>query len=67
MPRSQEHRKAEWPPPVLSNIYLHKLDEFVDRVLVPEYTRGKRRARNPAYLELQNLLVSYSPKKLGFF
>ncbi|GAA1160263.1 reverse transcriptase domain-containing protein [Streptomyces hebeiensis] len=43
--------------PVLSNIYLHKLDEFVEKVLVPEYTRGKRRARNPAYLELQNLLA----------
>jgi group II intron reverse transcriptase/maturase len=43
--------------PVLSNIYLHKLDEFVETVLIPEYTRGKRRARNPAYLELQNLLA----------
>ncbi|MYS32596.1 maturase [Streptomyces sp. SID4920] len=43
--------------PILSNIYLHKLDEFVGKVLVPEYTRGKRRARNPAYLELQNLLA----------
>ncbi|NIY69310.1 RNA-directed DNA polymerase [Streptomyces malaysiensis] len=30
--------------PVLSNIYLHKLDEFVETVLIPEYTRGKRRA-----------------------
>ncbi|MEE4590273.1 maturase, partial [Streptomyces sp. DSM 41602] len=38
--------------PVLSNIYLHKLDEFVETVLIPEYTRGKRRARNPAYLEV---------------
>ncbi|WP_190344852.1 reverse transcriptase/maturase family protein [Streptomyces venezuelae] len=43
--------------PVLSNIYLHKLDEFVETVLIPEYTRGDRRARNPAYLELQNLLA----------
>ncbi|RMB84893.1 maturase [Streptomyces shenzhenensis] len=43
--------------PVLSNICLHKLDEFVETVLIPEYTRGKRRARNPAYLELQNLLA----------
>ncbi|MEU8720487.1 reverse transcriptase/maturase family protein, partial [Streptomyces antimycoticus] len=43
--------------PVLSNIYLHKLDEFVETVLIPEYTRGKRRARNPAYLEVQNLLA----------
>src|SRR5919106_1869525 len=43
--------------PILSNIYLHRLDAFVENVLIPEYTRGKRRARNPAYLELQNLLA----------
>src|SRR5213083_990088 len=29
--------------PVLSNIYLHRMDEFVGTVLMPEYTRGKRR------------------------
>src|SRR3954469_24239503 len=38
--------------PILSNIYLHKLDTFVEQVLVPEYTRGGRRARNPEYLQL---------------
>ncbi|GAA1240566.1 hypothetical protein GCM10009665_34290 [Kitasatospora nipponensis] len=43
--------------PILSNIYLHKLDEFVEKALIPEYTRGECRARNPAYLELQNLLA----------
>ncbi|MEV4515223.1 reverse transcriptase/maturase family protein [Dactylosporangium sp. NPDC049525] len=43
--------------PILSSIYLHKLDEFVENVLIPEYTRGDRRARNPAYLELQNELA----------
>ena len=43
--------------PILSSIYLHKLDEFVETVLIPEYTRGERRARNPAYLELQNRLA----------
>ncbi|MGD6741679.1 reverse transcriptase domain-containing protein [Streptomyces sp. BH106] len=43
--------------PILSNIYLHKLDEFVESVLIPEYTRGERRARNPAYLELANRLA----------
>ncbi|MFJ9448677.1 reverse transcriptase domain-containing protein, partial [Kitasatospora sp. NPDC101235] len=43
--------------PILSNIYLHRLDEFVEKFLIPEYTRGERRARNPAYLELQNLLA----------
>jgi group II intron reverse transcriptase/maturase len=34
--------------PVLSNIYLDRLDSFVETILVPEYTRGKRRANNPA-------------------
>ena len=26
--------------PILSNIYLHKLDEFVEQELIPQYTRG---------------------------
>ena len=35
--------------PILSNIYLHKLDEFVEKVLIPQYTRGKRRRSNHEY------------------
>jgi len=35
--------------PVLSNIYLDRLDKFVETVLIPEYTRGTSRAPNPAY------------------
>ncbi len=35
--------------PVLSNIYLHRLDEFAETVLIPEYTRGECRAPSPAY------------------
>jgi group II intron reverse transcriptase/maturase len=35
--------------PILSNIYLHKLDRFVEQVLIPEYTRGTRRRHNPEY------------------
>ena len=35
--------------PILSNIYLHKLDDFVERVLIPQYTRGSYRRRNSAY------------------
>jgi group II intron reverse transcriptase/maturase len=35
--------------PVLSNIYLHKLDEFVEEELIPRYTRGDRREKNPEY------------------
>ncbi len=35
--------------PVLSNIYLHKLDQFVETVLIPQYTQGRCRRANPAY------------------
>src|SRR5215472_16603469 len=43
--------------PVLSNIYLHKLDIFVETVLVPEYTRGQLRARNPEYRKVQQAIA----------
>ena len=39
--------------PVLSNIYLNKLDEFVERDLIPRYTRGASRARNPEYMRMR--------------
>ena len=39
--------------PVLSNIYLNKLDEFVERDLIPRYTRGASRARNPEYMRIR--------------
>lgn len=35
--------------PVLSNIYLDRLDQFVETVLIPEYTRGTARRSNPEY------------------
>ena len=37
--------------PVLSNIYLHKLDEYAEKILIPEHTRGTDRRLNPAYRE----------------
>lgn len=40
--------------PVLSSIYLDRLDKFVETVLIPEYTRGKARRKNPAYREIDN-------------
>jgi group II intron reverse transcriptase/maturase len=40
--------------PILSNIYLHKLDSYVETVLVPRYTRGQRRVENPAYTRAKN-------------
>ena len=38
--------------PILSNIYLDKLDNYIDTVLVPMYHRGDRRKRYPPYMAL---------------
>jgi group II intron reverse transcriptase/maturase len=35
--------------PILSNVYLSRLDKFVETELIPQYTRGVLRTRNPAY------------------
>jgi retron-type reverse transcriptase len=43
--------------PILSNISLDKLDTFVQTVLLPKYTRGKRRAKNPAYQTIENAIA----------
>src|SRR6195256_4492171 len=40
--------------PILCNIYLHKLDDFVENILIPEYTRGDKRARNAEYERLRH-------------
>jgi group II intron reverse transcriptase/maturase len=38
--------------PLLANIYLHELDEFIVEELRPRYHRGERRSPNPEYLQL---------------
>jgi group II intron reverse transcriptase/maturase len=43
--------------PVLSNIYLHKLDEYVETVLIPQNTCGVVRKRNPEYYRVRNRLA----------
>src|SRR6266508_1047049 len=40
--------------PILSNIYLHKLDELVERELIPQYTQGRHRKTNPGYRRLND-------------
>ena len=40
--------------PILSNIYLDRLDKFVETVLLSEYTRGVRRGLNPAHKRVTN-------------
>ncbi len=39
--------------PMLSNIYLNRLDNFVETTLLPMYNRGTKRKSNPAYNRLQ--------------
>src|SRR5580658_336540 len=39
--------------PILSNIYLHKLDDFVETVLIPEYTRGRVRKQDADYARVR--------------
>ena len=39
--------------PCLSNIYLDRLDQFVETILVPEYNRGVLRKPNPEYHRVQ--------------
>jgi hypothetical protein len=40
--------------PILSNIYLDKLDRFVDGVLTPRYTRGDERRADPEYVAVRH-------------
>lgn len=41
--------------PLLSNIYLDKLDQYVEETLIPKYTKGDRKAINPTYLKTQTM------------
>jgi retron-type reverse transcriptase len=40
--------------PLLSNIYLDKLDRFVEETLLPIYNRGDRRRNDPEYKAVIN-------------
>jgi len=46
--------------PILANIYLDKLDKFVEQALIPKYTLGKVRAENPEYTKLVKLAWYHS-------
>ena len=48
--------------PVLANIYLDKLDQFVEQNILPKYTRGDRRRPNPAWQRLQVCAKSLEKK-----
>jgi group II intron reverse transcriptase/maturase len=40
--------------PILSNIYLDRLDRFVENTLLPQHNRGARRKGNPEYERLKS-------------
>ena len=40
--------------PILSNIYLDRLDQFVEQQLLPTYNRGRLRRPNPAYQRIEH-------------
>ncbi|MDE2753019.1 MAG: reverse transcriptase domain-containing protein [Gemmatimonadota bacterium] len=43
--------------PILANIYLDRLDQFVENVLIPAHTRGDKRRINPAWHALRRRMV----------
>jgi group II intron reverse transcriptase/maturase len=48
--------------PLLSNILLNKLDQFVEKVLIPKYTKGIERKGNAHYQRLQTQSRYYQGK-----
>ena len=42
--------------PILANIFMHELDEYVTEQLKPTFDRGERRERNPEYQKLCNAI-----------
>ena len=44
--------------PVLSNIYLDRMDKWAETVLIPEYTRGTGRKPNPARKRMANAMTA---------
>ena len=44
--------------PVLSNIYLDRMDKWAETVLIPEYTRGTGRKANPARKKMANAMTA---------
>ena len=43
--------------PLLANIYLNEFDNWVENVLIPKYTKGKRQKSNPEYNKFNNKIA----------
>ena len=48
--------------PILSNIYMDRLDRYVQETVIPDYTRGKERKANPTYKNLRGQAAYYRKK-----
>jgi group II intron reverse transcriptase/maturase len=48
--------------PILSNILLDKLDTYVERTLIPQYTRGGKRKLNQEYMKLHRQMYKLFKK-----
>ena len=49
--------------PLLSNVYIDKLDRYVEKEIIPNYTKGKKRAKNKEYHRLLNQAEKYKKQK----
>jgi group II intron reverse transcriptase/maturase len=49
--------------PILANIYLDRLDRYVENTLLPEYNRGTRRKQNVEYNRLN--VAAWNRKRMG--
>ncbi|MCY8234239.1 reverse transcriptase/maturase family protein [Priestia endophytica] len=49
--------------PLLANIYMDRLDKFVESKLIPRYTKGTRRTASPEYKKLQKLISRHTYRK----
>ena len=50
--------------PILSNIYLDRLDKFVENTLITLFTKGKHRKISPEYARVQRKAISLRKKGL---
>jgi group II intron reverse transcriptase/maturase len=51
--------------PILSNVYLHKLDTYVETVLIPQHTQGACRRHNPAQRDQAGATAGASSQRPG--
>lgn len=49
--------------PILANIILNELVEYIEKQLIPQYTRGETRERNPEYEHLKKEIQEAQRKK----